>query len=635
LLIIADEYDNDVDIQAYILNTLGQAQNLFNSDYKYPFEICKEVAKTLDFEFFCNTQGHIEFRPPQYNRVPLSLVLKMFLLNENNGTKIYPKFLDSLFETRLGSVEKEIEILDLQISEQVILLNIPASTGQSTTVVTSGLTEEEISKNQFIRSESEISANTVEASAKELVSIRNKIKGETGYESRLADVESAEKEVRRFNDPSNTQVNSSRLQLTQKLAQLKSKKQSLETTLQKLEAAGTRNKGGIGDFKKEKLNDLLTPFKNLIEDDYNDFLGPGSSSRFIIYDDQIISSNFTESDETAFCRADVNGEVDLLGDGPGKLGIEKQLWAGATDFDIWRQYGYRPLGGPFNKPFLKDAKSQCAPYALFLLARAKRDIVRARLVLYGNEYYQLGDVVYINSRDMLYYVHDISHNFSYENGSFQTTLELRYGHPLGEYIPTPLDSIGKSIVTNQIDFNKILISRETSSKKFGVHLGLVKFKEEAKDDEFKEMLKEPFARFNVTELKRSLLVARNHIEPNNPKVKVEVRGWFKNEDDISKVQTRMNAVVTWLMKPEGRWIEHEDGRYIVLGDQFPNSSLQANEIANKSDNEPVTPIPFGVGDGKPLEGENLAKSRVPGEEVLGADINGEPYNIIEIVLLFE
>lgn len=642
LLIIADEYDNDVDIQAYILGSLGQAQNLFNSEYKYPIEICKEVSKTLEFEFFCNTQGHVEFRPPQYNRVPLSLILKMFLLNKNNGTRLYPDFLTSLFETRRDSIENEDAILDLQIETHTILLGIKEKPKDLVNIVTSGLQDEEIVGNQFIDSADEqLRDSDIKGLAKALVSIRNKIKGEIGYESRLSDVEEAEKEITRFNDPKNPQINSLRLQLTNKLAQLVSKKQKLATTLRKLEEQGDRFDFGIGQFSKEKLNDLLAPFQNLIQDDYNDFLGPGSSKRFIIYDDQIINSSFTESDETAFCRADVNGEVDLLGDGPGKLGVEKALWAGVTDFDIWRQYGYKPLG-VFNKPFLKDAKSQCAPFALFLLARARRDIVRGRVVLYGNEYYQLGDVVYINSRSMLYYVHDVKHDFSYDGGSFKTTLELRYGHPLGEYIPTPLDAIGKSIITNQMEFNKVLVSRETSSRKTGVHLGLVKFKEEAAADEkeeLKEMLREPFARFNVTELKRSLLVARNHVDSKDENVfpKVEIRGWYKDESNIPKVKNRIKAVIQWLKAPRGRRVDSEE-RDIEIAEQYYDASLESSEIYNevvKDTSEPVDPIPLGTGDCGGLQGANLARNRVPGEEVFNSDENGEPYNTIEIVLLFE
>lgn len=179
-----------------------------------------------------------------------------------------------------------------------------------------------------------------------------------------------------------------------------------------------------------QLSTLLEPFGNLIEDDFNDFLGPGSSRRFIIYDDQIISYDFKESDANVYCRVDVTGQQDLLGESPGIVGNVPILWAGATDFDLWKQYGWRSEQA-VSKPFFKNAELQCAPYALMLLARQKRDVVRATLTVTGNEYYQLGDVVYINAKDMLYYVYGVSQNFSY-SGTFATTLDLRYGHPLGE-----------------------------------------------------------------------------------------------------------------------------------------------------------------------------------------------------------
>lgn len=633
LLVIADEYDDDLDIQAYILSSIGQQQNLFNSEYKFPGEICDEVARTLDFEFFNDTQGNMIFRPPRYNKTPLSLLLKMFVLNADKDIKLYPPFLSEMFETRAQGVQRELDLIDLEIKEHALLLGKEDTAADLTRMVTDGADDSEIVPNQFIGiKDVKIAESSAASLAAELIKTRYTIRGETGIDVKIKDIDAAKKEIQKYNDPSNPQVNALRLQLSNKLIQLVSRKQKLMPIVKRLQEQRDDYKDKtVNGIDAKNIKSLLAPYQHLIEDDFNDFLGPGSAQRFIISDDQIISYDFTESDENAVCRVDVNGELDLLGDGPGNIGKLPALWAGATDFDMWRQYGYKS-NGPINKPYFKDAKTQCAPYALFMLARTRQDIVRGRITVYGNEYYQLGDVVYINSRDMLYYVYGVKHDFSYDGGTFTTTLDLRYGHALGEYIPTPLDIIGKSLIRNQSTFNKILVSRETNNREDGVHLGVIKFKDEESSDEYKAMLSEPFAFFNIPELQRSLLLAKQYVS-NDKKTfpKVEVRGWVEEEDDKEKVQARMDAVIAWLTDArDGKWVDSEQD-YVTLEDRFGDNKLSKNEIRNTIDTE-VEPTMLN---GKELVDDDFKYSRVPSEEVYNADRDGSPFNSIEIVLLFE
>ena len=98
---------------------------------------------------------------------------------------------------------------------------------------------------------------------------------------------------------------------------------------------------------------LLEPFGNLLEDDFNDFLGPGSASRFIIKDDSVISYDFKESDKNMYCRVDVTGHEDLIGGSNGTVADVPVIWAGATDFDLWKQYGWRAEQA-ISKPFFKE-----------------------------------------------------------------------------------------------------------------------------------------------------------------------------------------------------------------------------------------------------------------------------------------
>lgn len=637
MFIVSDKYDNDNDIQAFVTN-LKKSQNLFQSEYQNPVEICREVTKTIDFEFYCDTQGHIRFRPPQYNRVPLSLVLKMFLLKKG-GTQIYPDFLVSLFESRLGTVNEEVENLEDQIGINAMLLNLQMTGPEIIQQVTDNITEEDVTGNLFFKvgGSSKINESDTLFAAEAIVEIRNRIKGSTGRQSYLSNIDNAIEQVIAHNDPKQPQINSIRLNTFNNLKALVARYQQVVSLQKKLEVQSGAYEVSKKDFSKENISKLLAPFSDLIEDDFNDFLGPGSSKRFIIYDDQIISYNFTESDQNAVCRVDVNGELDLLGEGPGNLGGMPAIWAGATDFDMWRMYGYRS-NGAFRKPFLTKAEEQCAPYALFLIARARRDIVKANLTVYGNEYYQVGDVVYINSRDMLYYVWGVKQNFSYEGGQFTTSLDLRYGHALGEYIPTPLDVIGKSIIRTQEKFNRIVVTRETANPYEGVHLGMVIFEEEKTEDDFKAMLTEPHARFNVDQLKRSLLIARAYIEENKLESfpKVEVRGWYfeKEGEDKgevkAKMQKRIDHVIAWLKHPRGRWIENED-RPIKLAQQFDDSKLQEYEITNIIKDANITPVNLAV----VLEGDDKKRNRTPNDQVYNATPDGDPNNIIELVLIME
>lgn len=184
-----------------------------------------------------------------------------------------------------------------------------------------------------------------------------------------------------------------------------------------------------------------TPFDYLIEDDTVNTLGYGSGKRFIIYDDQIITASFSEN-PPRFTRCDVIGDTplgltgELASQTDGKL-----LWAGATDFDLWRQYGYKVES--LNIPFITDSETMGRPYAILELIVAAAEVNSGSLNIIGNEFYQPGDTVYIPSKNMVYYVDSVSNSFSYASGDFGTTLNLKYGRPPGTYLPSPMDIFGQ------------------------------------------------------------------------------------------------------------------------------------------------------------------------------------------------
>ena len=627
LFIVGDEYDKDLDIQAFVIDALGSQQtDLWKSSFKDPLETCKTVAKTLDFEFFCDTQGHIQFRPPRYNKVPLSLLLKMFILSDREGKEIYPAFVKSLFKSQHQSYSDELELLDFEIDMEKLLLGeayLDINRKQGVVV------------DELLKSDSPpdtLSTEDMADRVNKIIDLKNDISTRVG--GKKLDPKSDEdkkdiaSEIQALTDPSNPNMYSNRLAHMNRLGKLVSRRQMVYETKQKLDEQGAKYEAttSVGSFTSSHA-DILGPYEDLIEDDYNDYLGPGSSKRFIIYDHQIIRSNFTESDQNAFCNVGVDGQQDLVGDKPGSLGGVPVLWAGATDFDLWRQYGWRPMDGGVSRPYFRNAETQCAPYAVMLLSRARKNIVRGSLTVYGNEYYQLGDVVYINSRDMLYYVTSVRHNFSYSGGNFTTSLELGYGHPLGEYIPTPLDVIGKKLIQHQTEANAVVTSRETASTPLGVHLGLVKFPPNGTPDEFITMLSGAYAKFNVEELKNSLVKANIYVGDNTKDSypKVEVRGFLTSPANEDAVKNRIKAVVRWLGAPEGRYIESE-GRHIILSsEKFVSKKLEANQISSFRD-----PVNIGIATG-PAEAV-----RFPKEEVFSAaEDTGAIDHVVEMVLIFK
>jgi len=191
-----------------------------------------------------------------------------------------------------------------------------------------------------------------------------------------------------------------------------------------------------------------TVYDHLIEDDTRNLLGYGSGKRFILKDEYIKSATFSEK-PPEFTRLDVFGSAPLgLADSFNRGFDGLYFWAGGTDFDLWKQYGYKPK--KIDLPFVSDPEGQGKPYAMLELAMQKIKINSASVSIVGNEFYQPGDTVYIPSKGLLYYITAVNHSFDYGQ-DFSTTLTLEYGHPAGNYIPGPLDVIGQQLVSNIVE----------------------------------------------------------------------------------------------------------------------------------------------------------------------------------------
>ena len=225
--------------------------------------------------------------------------------------------------------------------------------------------------------------------------------------------------------------------------------------------------------------------------------------------------------------------------------------ASAIDYDTWRMYGLRD-GGVHSVPFLNT--KQVAPFATILLSIARKNILRGNITIVGNEFMQPGDVVFLEQKNLLFYVKSVNHSFNY-GGSFETRLDVEYGHPPGEYIPTYLDSIGKLLYLNKDD-NAMVNYRQSSSaneKNIGIliadpsvsasSLGEIN----AKDVEDKSLKSSNFAANNNKVIEDILWTAGYAMNASNSggstAARIELRTYYNTADGQSNDPNRPSYIL--------------------------------------------------------------------------------------------
>ena len=122
LFIVSDQYDAMIDLRPFLLNLKDSNFKLFNGEYVDVHDRCSFASGYLNLEFFCNSQGHLEFRPPQWNRIPLTVLNELLDVQKKSGRNVIPKFITSLFETRRDSLLFEVHKLNVQIALLCLLL---------------------------------------------------------------------------------------------------------------------------------------------------------------------------------------------------------------------------------------------------------------------------------------------------------------------------------------------------------------------------------------------------------------------------------------------------------------------------------------------------------------------------------
>lgn len=551
-LVVSDEYDANTEIRPYLLEMRNSRYPLFQSSYASIFSQCTQAASYLNLEFFCNSQGHLEFRPPQWNKIPLSVLKDLIRTKKLSKKNVIPDYILDLYATKKQRLENEIKIINIEIVILALLLGkfpdqslIPGLSKATGTSILSEYTSSEnsmlffgvniISFNSGVSVSPEISNTTDLIGFFEpefsLVTKRSGLIDEILYVSNgnlnppaikfanphnIATLRNscfskfAKDPVSYFGKNLNELFEESEFIFNKKEGYLKTLSElfnsdgiltRLKNAISKRDRFVTilkNNQEKINNFDqiqniftgtmdKQRINeendagikldkDLLkieeslsntinfldynndrsgSVFDNLIENDEVNLLGYGSGKRFVINDSEIINASYSER-PPEFSRVNVTGSA-ALGQAAGLNSATENFyfWAGGTDFDLWRQYGYTTK--PFNVPFFSSDEFQCKPFAYFQLQLQRSKVLQGSITVIGNEFYQPGDVIYIKSKGLLYYVEGVTHNFSIGN-SYTTSLQLSYGHPPGVYMPSPLDIFGQQLTTNFLK-DGILVNR--------------------------------------------------------------------------------------------------------------------------------------------------------------------------------
>lgn len=543
LFIVDDFYDKDYDIAAFN-SALSNGFQLYNTEFWDIKQKIKAVAQLLNLEVFCDTQGHIRVRPPQYNKMPSSVFYKMMYQNRTLKVKIFPEFLSNLFDSQLNTLREKLEILEdeirvygailgfttdqevenfianpsLQDATNVAPLNNKGSPFKFISSETAGLITDIASlKKQAMPVSEDVSLKEFETIKTQACDTKNIFTSSQKYAFLKERVTDKQKELEEMYGENATitayidnlifrieQKSGQKVQksvyykklsyldpndlidenifqyvdifkvsndLSKKLSERqKSVKLFYETLKNSAEFSSLDDDNSAankllssGQFNNSKIPEI---FEHMIEDETYDDYGPHSGQRYIIKNSQIKNYTIREN-PPELTYVEVRGTLN-----PYNTQLPQELnsfpnrgnglvTGAAVDYDLWRNYGWREANSSVEVPFFNDPKSQCAPYAVSILSRARKNILGGSVTIVGNEYMQPGEVVYLENRGLLFYVTSVSHNFTF-GGSFTTTLSLSYGHAPGEYIPTALDVIGKMLYNNR-DTGLIDVKRNTSS----------------------------------------------------------------------------------------------------------------------------------------------------------------------------
>lgn len=626
LLIIDDQYDKDYDIGSFERSLAGK-MNFMKSDYADTFTQIHNVSQILGLEVFADTQGHIQIKPPGYNKVPSSVFERLL----RDRKRLFPKALESLFVSQIEGLTDRLEIIEDEIRLRGIGLGFLNDSSLSKklnggdfigkgnfvfkfisseetgrvfenpnsvrSLIQQDTPEIEFDKNfSALRSVEEGVSGQVRQTGlfDRSTQLRNIIFNPEIYNIETSDNKTKYEKIRQRlsikkneNAPSQKELFSNDrgggsfktqgdiLKITTEISTFISERQELMKTLRNAirnidqgislnEDPNSRRAAlfpDLSNINKSESSPYPSIIAHMIEDESIDDLGPGSGGRYIIKENQIISMNISEKPPD-FSVVEVSG---LFGEGQASApnqGFEVSrggngiVSATGVDYDLWRMYGFKVSQSRFM-PFISNPESQAAPLATWMLSEQRRRIISGQITVTGNEYYQPGEVVYIENNDLLFYVEEVAHNFNW-GGNFTTTLTLTYGHNPGEYFPTMLDVVGKGLYSKQHQANLVRnIRSDHANGQQSMSTIVINASGTSRINNVERLVQGEFGDQNRASLTNLILaISGTTVPSSNLSPIIELRYYYNSDrgfDESSVAAKRLNdianAVINWLKNP--------------------------------------------------------------------------------------
>jgi hypothetical protein len=637
LFIVDDYYDTDYDIAAFNQSIADAGGiKLFSNEFTDVRSKIMNVADLLNLEIFCDSQGHIRARSPQYNRMPSSVFYRMLYLKQTIGIQIFPQFLNNLFTNQLDSLRTQIEVIEDMIRlNTAIIGQYPSLSAYGDIIAQNWIAGQNVVDGQgatfsFISSytdtitdinnllqqanqdiaNSSTSQNLADYSAIKAAGTSTKqLFGNAQKYTVLFEALQAQNQVQdglnTDNIPTTSIFQSSVVQ--QLITRINTKSGQTITSADYLTSQGSGQPLEVNtsqtidlfkvtdnlaiyigqwqnavkafyhtlkntaeyksiDNNSVSANALQNPglfnnsyipevYEHMIEDETYDDYGLNSGTRFIIKNSQIKNLSIAEN-PPPYTTVEVHGTLQPFQENFGPPGLVNFPGGGnglvtalAIDYDMWRNYGFKQPS-VISVPFLDNPDTQLGPYAAMILARNRYNILRGTCTISGNEYMQVGEVVYLEDRNLLFYVNSVKHNMV-QGSTFTTTLDLTYGHSIGDYIPTYIDTVGKLFFVNQNNDNFIIQRQGTSAKEQS--MGTVQLSGQqpmapvlATGSESDTV--NPYSASNQTVITNLLyntayIINANQTAGNNIQAAIELRIYFDNNTEANENLTNAAELV--------------------------------------------------------------------------------------------
>jgi len=174
---------------------------------------------------------------------------------------------------------------------------------------------------------------------------------------------------------------------------------------------------------------------------------------YILRNEEIVNWGLTETDEPIITSILVIGQQDMI----EGLQYPWNLVNFYEDSGLVLKYGRRML--TVSHPFVRTS-ADCYYYAQSLLFRMLAERRTGTITIVGRPEIRMAMPTYIPFRNMICYVHSITHNFTFGE-SFTTTLGLTYGRKPWERLPELLAYTAYSAADGEVGRRNVIIDSET------------------------------------------------------------------------------------------------------------------------------------------------------------------------------